>query len=218
MIANVGRAPPCKIVDTNVKLNPAILQQVRDAGYAGVARYVPLPNNPLGSDIDGPELAAILEIGLGLLLVQHVRRAPWDPMQHSGETDARAAVQFARAAGYPAGAHVFVDLEGISGTGPATKTFAEAWANVVVAEGFLAGAYVGYSVPLNPQELYLLHNVTSYWSDMGPREVAERGFAIKQHAEIVIAGTRFDPDTVQADGRGETPAWMTSAQATPDVA
>jgi hypothetical protein len=214
----VERASPCKIADTSAKLNPLILQQVRSAGYAGVARYVPLPNNNPKSDIDAQELGAIMEVGLGLLLVQHVRAPTWDPDQHSGETDARTAVQFARAAGYLDGAHLFVDLEGIHGSGAATKAFAEAWARVVVGEGFLAGAYVGYGVPLNPQELYDLHAITSYWSDLGPRVVAQRSFAIKQQAEIVIAGTRFDPDTIQADDLGETPAWMTMAQATPDVA
>jgi hypothetical protein len=217
MATTAMRAPSCKIVDTAAKLNPAILQQIRDAGYSGVGRYVPLPSNSPARDIDAAELGAIMEVGLGLLLVQHVRAGTWDPANHSGEADARTAVQFARAAGYPAGAHLFIDLESIGGSGAATKTFAEAWANVVVGAGFLAGAYIGFSVPLNPQELFDLHSITSYWSDLGPRVVAQRGFAIKQHAEIEIAGTRFDPDTIQADDLGQTPAWA-AAQDTTDIA
>jgi hypothetical protein len=205
----VSPAPPCRIVDTNVRLGPDILQQVRVAGYSGVVRYLPLPGVAATKDVHQDEVGSIMEVGLGLLLVQHVRFPHWDPRDHAGAADALAAVQFAQQAGYLAGAHIFLDLEGIvAGTGKATKAFAEAWATTVTQAGYLAGCYVGFDVPLNPAELFELRKINSYWSDAGPREVAVRGFAIKQHAEIFIAGTPFDPDTVQPDHRGETPIWM----------
>jgi hypothetical protein len=200
-------APPGSMVDTNVKLSTNLVQRIRAAGYSGVARYVPLPNNSPGSDIDSAELAAILAGGLGLLLVQHVRLPGWNPAAHSGDADAHMALEFARTAGYEPGSHLFLDLEGISGTGADTKAFAEAWAAVIASGGYSAGCYVGYDVPLNAQELYDLHTFNSYWSDAGPRAVATRGFAIKQHAEIKIADAPFDPDTIQTDGRGDTPIW-----------
>ena len=204
-------APPGSIVDTDAKLSADLIQRIRAAGYSGVARYVPLPDNGAGSDIDGAELAAIVQGGLGLLLVQHVRMPGWNPAAHSGSADAHVALEFARTAGYQPRSHIFLDLEGIAGTGPDTKAFAEAWAAVIAAGGYSAGCYVGYDVPLNAQELYDLHTINSYWSDAGPRAVATRGFAIKQHAEIKIAGVAFDPDTIQIDGRGETPIWTIGA-------
>jgi hypothetical protein len=212
MGTSVAATPAAKIVDTNVRLNPAILKAVQTAGYAGVVRYVPLPGVGDTKDIHSDELDAVMETGLGLLLVQHVRFPHWDPRDHAGAADAQVAVNFAMQAGYLRGAHIFLDLEGIvPGTGKATKAFAEAWAATVVAAGYLAGCYVGFDLPLSPQELFDLHGINSYWSDAGPREVAVRGFAIKQHAEITIAGVPFDPDTVQLDGKGETPLWMIAA-------
>jgi hypothetical protein len=199
------------MVDTDVKLSADLIARIRAEGYSGVARYVPLPNNGAGSDIDATELAAILDGGLGLLLVQHVRKPPWNPAAHSGEADAHMALEFARAAGYEPRSHIFLDLEGIAGTGPDTKSFAETWAAVIAAGGYSAGCYVGYEVPLSAQELYDLHTINSYWSDAGPRAVAVRGFAIKQHAQIIIAGVPFDPDTIQLDARGDTPIWTIAA-------
>ncbi len=197
------------IVDTATKLSPDPIQRVRAAGYRGIARYVPLRDNRADGDIDPTELGSILAAGLGLLLVQHVRLPGWNPAQHSGDADAHMAVEFARTAGYQARSHIFLDLEGISGTGPDTKAFAEAWAAVIASAGYSAGCYVGYDVPLDAQELYDLRTINSYWSDAGNRAVATRGFAIKQHPEIQIAGVPFDADTIQIDGRGETPIWTT---------
>jgi len=207
MLPAAVRARPGSIVDTDVKLSTELVQQIRAAGYLGVARYVPLPNNSPAGDIDAKELASILDGGLGLLLVQHVRKPGWNPGAHSGDADAHMALEFARASGYMPSGHIFLDLEGIAGTGPDTKAFAEAWAAVIAAGGYSAGCYVGYDVPLNAQELYDLHTINSYWSDAGPRAVARRGFAIKQHPEIKIAGVAFDPDTIQVDGCGDTPFW-----------
>jgi hypothetical protein len=203
------RAPPCKIVDTASRLDPALLQAVSAAGYAGVARYVPLPGLPGTKDIHQEEVDAIMETGLGLLLVQHVRFPHWDPRDHSGADDAQVAVNFAKQAGYLPGAHIFIDLEGIvPGTGKATKAFTEAWAATVARAGYRAGCYVGFDVPLSAQELFDLHIIDSYWSDADPRQVAVRGFSIKQGSQITIAETAFDPDDVQPDQKGETPVWM----------
>jgi hypothetical protein len=72
-------APPCRIVDTNVRLGPDILQQVRSSGFAGVVRYLSLPGVATTRDVHQEEIASIMDIGLGLLLAQHVRFPHWDP-------------------------------------------------------------------------------------------------------------------------------------------
>jgi hypothetical protein len=211
------RIPTCKIVDASAKLTPDNIDSVAADGYKGIVRYVPLPGVVAASDIDAGELEAIVGGGLGLMLVQHVRYPGWNPALYKGAHDAAVAVQSAMAAGYPAGAHIFVDLEGIKGTAHATITFANDWADAVVAAGYRAGCYVGYAVPLTPEQLYDLHDVNSYWSDAGKRAVATRGFAIKQRPQIFIDNVPFDPDDVEPDQLGETPYWMVGDAAAPNA-
>jgi hypothetical protein len=214
----VQQANACNIVDTDTKLTPTVLAQVAANGYAGIVRYVPLPSNSVRGDIDATELQAILDAELSLLLVQHVRTPGWNPAKCSGKGDALAAIETAKAAGYLPGGHVFLDLEGISGTAPDTKAFAEEWAATIVQAGYCAGCYVVYDVPLNAVQLYNLHNFHSYWSDAGPRNVATRGFAIKQKQPTVkIAGVDFDADALRPDNLGDTPFWMMAQTAQPNV-
>ncbi len=198
-------------VDTSAKLGLDAIGSVAAAGYACIIRYVPHVGSPGAFDIDEGELNAILNAGLAVMLVQHPRKPGWDPGTVSGTEDADLAVARARGAGYLPGAHLFVDLEGISGTVAATTQYANDWAARVRAANYLAGAYVGFAVPLSPRQLYALPDINSYWSDIGPRHVDTRGFAMKQQPTVVLNGIPYDPDTIQADGRGETPIWMTSA-------
>ncbi|MGH7435580.1 MAG: glycoside hydrolase domain-containing protein [Polyangiaceae bacterium] len=215
----VQRVPTCRIVDTSAKLTSDLLPAIVDAGYAGVVRYVRLPGVDDTWDIDADELNAILGAGLGLLLVQHVRYPGWNPASYSGAGDAAAAIERARAAGYGAGSHLFLDLEGVKARATdATIRFANDWADAVVAAGYEAGCYVGYAVPLTAVQLYDLHKMSSYWSDAGPRAVATRGFAIRQRAEIQIGGVPFDPDDVTPDDQGDTPSWTIGDEAAGGVA
>lgn len=201
-------ATPGAWVDTNWCITPSVAAALKSAGKVGVGRYVPLPGNPSAGDITGTEVGCILDAGLELLLVQHVRRPPWYPDMHRGDEDGRQAAKSATDAGYPVDCHLFLDLEGIGGgvNSDAMARFANDWAGVVQGEGFRPGLYVGYAVPLSPAELYALPLFSSYWSDAGRRHVAVRGCAIQQGApEATIAGVRFDPDVVIPDGRGELP-------------
>ncbi len=202
------RMVPGLVLDTNSVLTDALLDHPAMSAYGGFFRYVPHVGAAGAGDITAAEVERIMRRKKGLGLVQHVRVPPWNPARFSGHDDAMAAVSRAYAVGYPKGAHIFADLEGIEGTG--TKTWANDWADAIVSEGYRAGTYVGYSVPLTPEELYKLHRMTSYWSDAGTRQVAVRGFALKQKAQIFIGGVAFDPDIVTVDHKGETPFWAVS--------
>jgi hypothetical protein len=205
--------------DASQKVSAEQAAGLKAVGYVGIVRYVPLPKNGARLDIDASELDWIVEAGLELMLVQHVRESPkgsrgWDPAAHSGTVDGQDAADFAKAAGYPAGAHLWLDLEDIGGSGLSTIAFAEAWAGAVMAAGFKAGAYVGFDVPLDAQALYDLHGFDSYWSDAGPRAVADRGFAMKQITpQVVVAGVEIDRDDLQADRHGEVPFVAAAAPA-----
>lgn len=193
--------------DTTQKPSLAQVKALVTAGYKGIVRYLPLPNNNTAHDIDSDELVTLTGEGLEVMLVQHVRTPPWDPRSHSGTVDGATAAEWARNIGYP-DAHIFQDLEGVLvGTTPsAVIVYSNLWAGRILQSGFRGGLYVGYDVPLSATELYedLSHN--SYWRDAGPREVATRGFAVQQQSpEKTIAGLRIDEDYVVADLLGEVP-------------
>lgn len=196
-----------KCCDTSVKLLPAMIADLARAGYRAIGRYVPLPGNRASSDVDEAEAQAILGAGLSYWLVQHVREPPWRPSEHHGMADGLSAANAARAAGYPSTAHIFLDLEGVSGGAPDAKKFAEDWAASVRASGFSAGLYVGYGVPLDADALYLLHGFDAYWADPGPRNVSTRGICLKQWPSTVAAGLQVDEDSVMLDELGMTFRW-----------
>lgn len=204
-------AVPGRYVDTAAPCSDPVLASLAAAGYLGVGRYVPLPGVSGRADISPGELERITGHGLACWLVQHVRYPGWDPGAHNGAADADAACLAAKAAGYPQGAHLYLDLEGIKGTRPATLAFADAWQTLVIAHGFRAGLYVGYDVPLSPDDLYALRGFDTYFSDAGHRKVSTRGCALVQAPEVVIAGVRFDPDHVAADLLGDLPCFAFAA-------
>ena len=205
-------ATPGRWLDTNWPCQPSVLAAVKAAGYVGLARYVPLPGVQSAGDITAGELQNICAEGLECLLVQHVRYPGWDPAKHDGGADANAAINAAVEAGYPGGGHIFLDLEGISGSAFATTAFAVDWCRLMATADLRAGVYVGYAVPLHPADLYDIPVADCYWSDAGPRQVATRGFAIKQGAEVTIAGVRFDTDTIIPDLLGGLPWVAKSAE------
>lgn len=206
-------APSCSVVDSSSKMNAVLLAELRRQGRRGVVRTVPLPGVSPAFDVDAGELALILGQGLGSWWYQHPRFPGWKPREHDPEADARWAVKFARAAGYAPGTHGFVDAEGMSADTTAAEAHAynSAWAHVVVEEGFRAGLYDGYSQPETPDELYALHDVDCYWSDLARRKVSVRGCAVMQGPEILVLGVRFDTDVVAPDAMLATPYWTVDA-------
>jgi hypothetical protein len=208
-------APKCMMVDTDVKLTPPLLNGLSGLGYEGIIRYVPLPGVDPRNDIDPEELERILAHPKGFFscFVQHPRYDGWKPREHSPELDARCAVRFARAAGYPSGVHGFVDAEGMNAdtTWQEAHSYNSRWAHIMVEEGFRAGLYDGYSQPETPDELYLIHDVSSYWSDLANRKVAVRGTAIVQRTQFELLGAPFDPDLVGPDLLGDTPFMVQTA-------
>lgn len=198
-------ATPGKGFDTNQTLTVVNAAKLRET-YSFAVRYVPLPGVHPAGDIDSSELELLCAAGFEVMLVQHVRFPGWDPRAHSGMVDGATAAEWARNIGYPDG-HIFLDLEGIkTGTDAAAViVYANSWSGRILQSGFRAGLYVGYDVPLTPEQLYEDLSVDSYWKDPGPRVVAERGFAMVQGQEITVAGVRLDEDTLSTDSLGGRP-------------
>ena len=200
-------ATPGLYYDASVRLHEPSARALLAAGCVGVFRYVPLPRNPIGQDINAPELAMLVGLGLEVGLVQHVRMPGWDPRQHSGYEDGQVAVEYAQQAEYPEGAHLWCDFEGpLVGvpSGPCIE-YCTQWARGVVEAGYRAGLYCGYDDPMTPEELYLLPGITSYWSDAGHRSVSVRGVAISQGPEGFALRAPLDPDQVAPDLLGDLP-------------
>lgn len=193
--------------DTNARLTTEVCAALVRAGYVGVFRYVPLPRNSALGDISSDEAQAITTAGLQLGLVQHPRSPANNVIaQHSGLQDGMAASDAARATGYPPGCHLFLDIEGVTGNATQVALYCNGWSTQVAADGYGCGLYVGYSAILTADQLYQLPRFNRYWKDAGPRAVSTRGFCIEQHSgEVVIAGVKFDVDTVEADQLGDLP-------------
>lgn len=214
-------ARPGNWLDTDQPLSDAVLADVASYGYEGVWRYVPLPNNPALLDISGGELARIcatrrpdgttLQCGL----IQHPRSPAYNRLpDHHPELDARTGASFGLAAGYPEGAHLGLDFEGLLGTEAVPFTcntsevcaqWATAWQAAVLAFNLRRLLYEGYDVPLDAEGLYRLPGFDCYWRGLGGKGVATRGCALTQGAQVTIHGIKFDRNVLAPDKLGGVP-------------
>ncbi len=213
MTVQVASAPTgAKGIDTIAPLSSEVARTFKQQGYSFAVRY-------LGAMAAG-EISAILEAGLGLLAVGYSRRAGWQPTAAEGASDGAAAVQHAKDAGLLKGMTLFCDLEGPASTTTAADcvAYVNAWAAPVPAAGYIAGLYVGYGIPLTPQQLYQDLLVTAYWHSVSKvQAVAVRGYQMFQQSpgNQIINGVKVDVDIIVADANGDTPSWMI---AVPDAA
>lgn len=212
MPAIVEPVPDCFLLDTDRKLTRVEMQAALSAGAKGLIRYVGFGTQPGKDDIDAEELSDAMFLGLGVMLVQHVRNEGWHPSALMGETDGVVACRHAKAAGYLEGATLWDDLEGILGTGQETIAYANAKLEQVGREGFLQGEYIGFGVPLGTHELYADLLTQSYWKSLSNvPDVAQRGYCMLQMGGIVLGGVEYDLDFHQSDRLGGRAMWMRSA-------
>jgi hypothetical protein len=198
------------LFDASQKLSRGELQALYDAGFRGGLRYVGL-GGPAPEDIDGAELENAMAVGLGIMLVQHVRFSPWVPSAPLGQRDGQVACQLAQAAGYLPGAHLWDDLEGINPAAGSALTIAYANTkfDVCASEGYPQGEYIGYAVPLTSSELFHALKTSCYWrSFSNVPDVERRGYAMKQLVETTVSGVDVDISVSSRDRLGGQPHWM----------
>jgi hypothetical protein len=152
--------------DTSEVLTLAQYQFLCSLGYTWIARYVPLAGGSASSPgvIGSAELAALVQSGLGLMLVQIPRTSGWSST--TGAQDGQAAATYARSLGYPPTAALWCDL-----APPPTRdeavAYVNGWLAGLVAGGMASsagGIYCEPGVPLTASERYRLLNVTRYWA------------------------------------------------------
>jgi hypothetical protein len=211
----VEPVPNALLFDTDVKLTRPALQALFDMGFRGSIRYVGI-HGPSPEDIDGAEVDDHMAVGLGLMLVQHVRDPGWLPNAQTGQFDGEVAAELAKACGYLAGASLWDDLEGIGPSGhgdpSATIGYANTKFDAVASEGYPQGEYIGFDVPLSSSELFHALKARIYWrSFSNVPDVATRGYAMRQLVEtqsMAIGNVPLDLSIMEADRLGGRPFWM----------
>jgi hypothetical protein len=204
--------------DTNVSVTPSAAAAFFAHGFRFCVRYVGR-QKAKPNDVSAGEAAALLDAGLGLMIVQHVESEDgWTPNPDKGAAYGAEAAKECNHIGVPSGVCVWCDLEGVDLTTPAEDVvgYCNAWHSAVAAEGFVPGLYVGWHAGLNRTQLYRALRFTHYWaaynlnSDQSP---AVRGVQMKQ-AECKpldrVAGFDFlfQTDIVRADALGGRPTMV----------
>lgn len=224
LIGSLIEAPSgLKGFDCNQHLSTAQAKAFHDAvdeegkpKFRFCLRYVPRRKaNP--GDLTTSEAAGILQMGLGLMVVQHVQNPGWIPTGAMGREYGAFAALSCQEIGVPMGVTVWCDLEGVKrGVDPRDViVFLNNWHNQVGSAGYTPGLYVGYDPGLTAEQLYRNLHFEHYWSayNLNKDQVPmRRGVQMKQAEEKVLAGVRYDPDEIQADNLGGLPLMLVDVE------
>lgn len=151
-----------------------------------------------GTDVSLAERDIILA-RCPLVLVEHVPRPGWQTGGAAGGTAAgQRDVAAAKRLGYPLGAHLAFDLEGLGDQGVSVEDYVLARCKVVRDAGYLPAAYEGFDDGLSMALRLAISGpdgIDVWWSDFGPRTPPPGiGFVCTQHAQITFQGVCIDPD------------------------
>lgn len=209
--AETAPTTPTRIVgfDTIAKLDAAMATRLASAGLAFGVRYVGL-GEPGRDDLDAAELQALTDAGLGVMAVQYARTNGWSGA--TGQADGEAAVRNALAAGVPAEATLWCDMEGRLPRADVAIAYAVHWYEAAVNAGMPdPGLYVGAGVPLTSEELFHELPFRRYWRSFSQvPNVEVRGYQMIQlfPGDVIVAGVRVDLDVVQSDYLQSRPVWV----------
>jgi hypothetical protein len=199
--------------DTSGQVNAEAAKQFKAHDFKFCLRYLSLNPQQGKNDLTVDEANDILDAGLGLMPVQHVRKGSWRPTAAMGTGDGKHAVKHAQDIGFPPGVCVWVDLEDVdqSSTFADVKAFVTNWAQQVAGAGYRPGVYVGANhIAITPKQLASLP-VVHYWkSGSHVPDVEDIGYQMVQ--TIFPAERRFDVDidrdTTRADKDGRRAHWL----------
>jgi hypothetical protein len=205
-----GATPGVCGFDANTVITPDLARQFSTQGYRFCVRYVSRgPESP--NDLSGQEASDILDGGLALMPVQHVRAPGWSPTGDLGRQDGTAAAGNAGQVGFPAGVNVWCDLEGVDGATEAQAVidYCQAWHEAVDGAGFVPGLYVGSQAILTGQQLFALP-FQHYWrSQSRVPDIPTRGYQMIQlFPSVTVNGIGIDVDVIQTDQEGGQAQWL----------
>lgn len=190
-------------------------QRFRAAGYQFVVRYVRRSSRH-DFDLSAVELQALLDVGLGVMVVQHVAAPGWSPTKALGASYGAVAAVEAWNCGYPKGATLWCDLEGVAESASPSEVidYCNAWYVAAKQSGYEPGLYVGDSCGLTATELYRNLRYARYWSayNLNRDNVpAVRGVQMRQkpypprERRVLDCPFEYDEDVIAADSLGGTP-------------
>jgi len=203
--------------DCSQKLSPAQVKSMvatplpNGQKVSFIFRYVSLNPTLWPGDIDPIERDSILGQGVPLLLVQHVNYPGWTASGWNGAAHGNQAGLNAKQIDYPAGAMIFVDMEGIADSGGPVYEYLQAWAEAVAGFGYVPAMYQGYACGMTPDLLAQHTEIGGWWSDFGARpNPTGVGFMCKQFAQVMHCNVPVDPDKCYADMLGRTLVGMST--------
>ncbi len=197
--------------DANTVISFETAQEFFQDGYRFCVRYISRGQEP-ATDLSTEEATDILNAGLALMPVQHVRAAGWMPSESLGTQDGTAAADNASGVGFPPGVNVWLDLEGVSSSATAQDVIdhCNAWYAVVEQAGYVPGIYVGSSAILTGQQLFSELSFQHYWrSQSNVPNIPQRGYQLIQlFPTVTVNGVGIDIDVTQGDFMGGAAQWL----------
>lgn len=198
--------------DTASTISASQAVAFKNSGYNYCARYLSRGKGQASGDLSNAEAIGILNAGLALMAVQHVRMPGWVPSGTLGTEDGTNAASNAQSIGLPAGMNIWCDLEGVAaGTSAQTVIdYCQAWYAAVKNGGYVPGIYIGAAAVLNSQQLYQNLSFQHYWKSMSNvPDVAQRSYQLIQKGpSVVVNGVGIDQDYTQTDKLGGTVLWL----------
>lgn len=188
-------APGSRGCDTSAATSRAQARALHNAGMAFILRSVGHSAAYAADNLSARELEELLAEGLAVGVYQMFRRDDWSSA--TGVADAQAAVAAAQAAGYPAGAVLWCDLEGDHMVASGVIAYAGAWAAYVRdSSPYCAGAYRVRWVPESSAQLRAAG--FSYLWDASDGTSPLPGAEMVQGRQTSLAGVVIDPDVENA--------------------
>ena len=198
--------------DTDTKLTYDTAKSFYNEGYRFAIRYVCL-GSEVSADLTYEEANAILEAGLALMPVQHVRSEDWEPNAALGKEYGDNAAINADKTGFPPGINVWCDLEGVS-SGVSSQSiidYCNNWYDAVTPWGYIPGLYVGARCGLNEAQLGNLQ-FEHYWQSESNVPPVPVGYQmIQEYYPEPVNGIGIDKDITYIDKQGKAPMWLIRA-------
>lgn len=210
-------SPNVRGFDKNIAIASLVeAQDYYNQGFRFCLRYLSLGTGQAHGDLSSLEASWILQAGLALMPVQHVRFSPWDPNGPLGTQTGAHATSNAINVGFPPGVNVWLDLEGIRiGTNPQNViNYCNSWYAQVAVAGYVPGIYVGSNCILDSNQLYNDLKFEHYWRAGGNiPDVATRGYQMIQHIPN-DPNDDLDTNITQTDQLGGSVFWLTQQKMT----
>jgi len=199
--------------DSNTVITINTAQNFFAQGYRFCIRY--LSRGPqAASDLSAVEAENILQSGLALMAVQHVRKAGWQPTAMLGQQDGTDAGSNGATVELPAGVNIWCDLEGVEAGTAAQDVidYCNMWFTEVANAGYVPGLYVGDSCILNEHQLFDL-KFQHYWRSLSNvPNIRSRGYQLIQlFPELNKNGIGIDIDVTQSDYKQGQVQWLIRA-------